>query len=205
MKNLILISIAALILTGCSGDGTLKIINRTEHEIYVSINDTDYTLTGSTDPENNPVSLAIKLDAGSDFPSNPRKTYTLFLQGETFDMWDDFNDIVVPSTEIDIVAGETTSVYCDPTTACVRITNQSTQDIVSAWYLKSTEINPILIPGSQNISPQGSIYYRIDYAVIPTDYYYYTFQVMLADSTMLEYGDEFNFLYKDDLFHIVVE
>ncbi|MCF7918356.1 MAG: hypothetical protein K9N06_00400 [Candidatus Cloacimonetes bacterium] len=209
MKNIILLYLLTLILTSCSGDGNLEIINRTKNEIYFSIENTDYILTGSNDPDTDPEAISIKLSAGKDFLNNPEKSYTLFIEGETFAIYDYVQHIVVPSTEIVIKSGEVTTVYCNPGYACVRLINNSLQDISSAWYIKSTNSTPALISGSVNLAPTQSTYCRLDYMTDnpngPEDYLYYIFQVILRDSTLLEFGDETNYLFNDDLYQIIIE
>jgi len=209
MKNIIYIVLLVLLLTACSSDGTLKITNRTKHEIYLSIDGVDYTLSGYQNLDINSHVLEIDLATESDFLGNSGKAYVLDIEGETFALWDDFNNIVVPSTEVTINPDKTTTVFCDPDYACVRITNNSSVIVEYANYIMSNEEVPRLIGGSQNILPQQSIYYRLEYLsnleIDPEDRFYYTFQVTMVDSTIYEFGDENNFLHKDDLYHIVIE
>jgi hypothetical protein len=142
MKNLIYIVLLALLLTACSSDGTLKITNRTRHEIYLSIDGVDYTLSGSQAPDLISPVLEIDLPTESDFLGNSGKAYILDIVGETFALWDSFDHIVVPSTEVTINPDKTTTVFCDPDYACVRITNNSNVIVAFANYIMSNEEVP---------------------------------------------------------------
>ena len=209
MKNLIYVLLFSLLFTACSSDGTLKITNRTSHEIYLSIDNMDYILQGNQNPDSSSSVLSIDLETESDILGNSGKVYVLDIQGETFALWDTFEHIVVLSTDVTIEPDKTTTVFCDPDYACVRITNHSNDYVANATFVNSIEQVTRLVAGSQNIAPQQSIYCRLEYTIdnpeYPQDYFYYTFQVNMADSTVYEFGDENNFLFKDDLYHIIIE
>ncbi len=208
MYKIILILMLSVFLVACSGDGKLKVINRTTHEIYFSINGGDYTIPGSTDP-NKPLSISVNLDAGSDFINTSRKTYYLEIEGETFAIYDENQQANVPGTEITIKSNETTSVFCDPNYACLRINNNSSQDVKSAYYIKSYNGLQINIPEAEELRPDTSVYIRLEYSLEiaeePEDIFYYTFQVILQDSTVFDFGDESTILHLDDLLNITIE
>jgi hypothetical protein len=207
MLKLVIITTLSIFLLACSGEGELKIINRTSHDIYFNINNIDYTLNGSDDLQN-PASQSVKLDAGSDFLNTPQKSYHLALEGETFAIYDENQQIDVPATQITIEADKTTSVFCDPNYACLKITNNSSQKVLSAYYIKSYNGNRINIPQAENLPPDSSTYKRLEYSLEiaeePEDIFYYIFGVTLNDSTQYTFGDENNILYLDDLYHIVL-
>ena len=205
-KVIILLAVIGL-LAGCSGEGKLKIINRTEHEIYFNIENRDYLIEGSNIAEEFN-SITITLDAGKDFPNTPRKTYLLSIIGETFAIYDYDQQVDVPDTKINIEKNETTSVYCDPNYACLRITNNSDQFIQSAYYIKSYNGNQINISQAENLSPGESVYKHLEYSLKqpeePEDNFYYIFGVVMPDTTYIE-GDETTILYLDDLYELVIE
>lgn len=202
----ILIAISSLLLA-CSGEGAIKIINRTENEIYFSINNQEYTVDGSSDPLN-PLSVSIDLDAGSDFPNTPQKVYYLQIEGETFAIYDYNQQIDVPGTDITIEADKTTEVYCDPNYACLRINNLASQNIISACYLKSYYGTMVEFLGDKAILPGESVYKRLEYSLEipqePEDIFYYNFEIVMQDSTIYTYGDQNTILYLDDLYEINV-
>ena len=208
MNKILLVLTLSAILIGCSEDGTLKVINRTAHEIYFNVNGGDYTISGSADL-NNPLSISVELDAGSDFMNTPKKTYYLEIEGETFAIYNENEQTNVPGTEITIKGGETTSAYCDPNFACLRINNNSSQDVESACYIKSYNGFQIDIPEAEGLCPGTSVYIRLEYSLEiaeePEDIFYYTIQVIMQDSTAYNFGDESTILYLDDLLNITVE
>ncbi|MDP8210569.1 MAG: hypothetical protein P9M05_07135 [Candidatus Stygibacter australis] len=195
----------SFLLFACSSDGKLKVINRTGHDIYFNINDNDYTVEGCSDVTQ-PNTKSISLDAGSDFINTPSKTYHLDIDGETFAIYNEESQTTVPGTEITINGGETTKVYCEPNYACVRIYNNSQQNILAAYYTKSYQGNEVPISEAENLSPDDSIYKRLQYSLEiaeePEDIFYYTFRVVMQDSTNNYYGNSNNILYLDDLYEI---
>jgi len=208
MYKIALLIMISMLLFACSGDGKLKVINRTEHEVYFSIEGNDYTVIGTDNPEE-PLSISVSLDTDSDFMNTPHKTYYLEIAGETFGVYIETQAESVPGTEITIKGGETTKVYCDPNKACVKIYNNSEQDILSAYYTKSYIGNSILITEADNLQPGESTYKRLQYSLEipqePEDIFYYTFQVVMQDSTVYDFGDETTILYLDDLYEINIE
>jgi hypothetical protein len=176
--------------------------------VYFSIEGNDYTVIGTDNPEE-PLSISVSLDTDSDFMNTPHKTYYLEIAGETFGVYIETQAESVPGTEITIKGGETTKVYCDPNKACVKIYNNSEQDILSAYYTKSYIGNPILITEADNLRPGESTYKRLQYSLEiaqePEDIFYYTFQVVMQDSTIYDFGDETTILYLDDLYEINIK
>lgn len=208
MKKIVILSMFTLLLIACSGEGKLKIINRTSNHIFFSVDNQDYVINGSENlskPEN----ISIKLDAGSDFPDAPQKTYFLEIEGETFAIYDYNQQVDVKGTEITIEADKTTSVYCDPNYACLRINNLSTKKVKSAYYVKSYNGVHIDIPQAQNLMPGASIYLRLEYALEiaeePEDIFYYIFGVTTEDDFTVIYGNENNILYLDDVYELNID
>ncbi len=117
-----------VIITACSTQGNLKINNRTAHNLYYSINDIFGTLIANQ-------SVTLSLNTGKGFLLNsPEKTYDLYLEGETFLMYD--YDTPSTHTKIDIKADRTKAVYADPSNACVKVNNLSTKSIYNFSYQK---------------------------------------------------------------------
>jgi len=208
MFRSIALLLISILLFACSSDGKLKVVNRTGHEIYFNIKNNDYTIEGSSDVTH-PNSKSISIDAGSDFVNTPSKTYILEIAGETFAIYNEEQQTTVPGTVITIKGGETTKVYCDPNYACVRIYNNSEQEVLTAYYTKSYQDIPITISETENLSPGDSIYKRLQYSLEiaeePEDIFYYTFRVVMQDSTNYYYGNSNTILYLDDLYEINID
>ena len=129
MKNIIVLFLPLLLLFGCSSEGDIKIINRTDHNLYFNIEGTDYVLEGS---ENSDPSKIISIDTGSQFLffGDDETKVAMSLEGETFMMQDsDFsgvpNGIYFTETMLAVKPNETLKIYCDPTHAGVKLVNNS--------------------------------------------------------------------------------
>ncbi len=137
MKNIIVLFLPLLLLFGCSSEGDIKIINRTDHNLYFNIEGTDYVLEGS---ENSDPSKIISIDTGSQFLffGDDETKVAMSLEGETFMMQDsDFsgvpNGIYFTETMLAVKPNETLKIYCDPTHAGVKLVNNS-QVAVSGFF-----------------------------------------------------------------------
>jgi hypothetical protein len=129
MKRIFLLLLPLLIVFGCSSEGDIKIINRTDHYLYFNIKGTDYVLEGS---ENSDPSKIISIDTGDQFLffGDDEKSVSLQLEGETFMIQDsDYagipNGLYFTETMLTVLPNETTKIYCDPTHAGVKLINNS--------------------------------------------------------------------------------
>jgi hypothetical protein len=124
-----LLPLVVLLALGCSSEGDIKIINRTDHNLYFTIQGVDYILEGSqtTDPVQK-----ITVDTGKQFLfwGEEETKVHVALQGETFMMQDADqngypNGIYFTETNLYVKPDETTKVFCDPTHAGVKLINNS--------------------------------------------------------------------------------
>ena len=206
MKKVILIIIPILILLGCSTEGDLKIINKTNHNIYFTVKGNDYILEGATDttyPD-----TTITLDSGKKFLffEGDGKRVNLLLEGETFMMQHADNSGVgtgefVTETEVTIKPDETTKIYTWPAThASVKVINNSGKDIIDFFYY--TSYDPTLVFMTDDI-PDGETYYsRLDYTT-NQNWFYYEFKIVFDDFTEQTFGGSSeSALYLDEQFLI---
>ncbi|MCK4653133.1 MAG: membrane lipoprotein lipid attachment site-containing protein [Candidatus Cloacimonetes bacterium] len=158
MKKIFLFILPVIILAGCSTEGDIKIINRTNHYLYFTIEGANYVLEGS---ENIDPTYTVNIDTGSQFLfwGDDKTKVDMFMEGETF-MMQDSNPDGTPSgyyyteTTLTVKSNKTLKIYCDPTHAGVKLINNSLVDVVELGYY--TDDNDSLI----------SI---IDYPVVPGD------------------------------------
>ena len=138
MGKIFLFILSIIILAGCSSEGDIKIINRTNHYLYFTIEGSDYILAGS--PDTDP-SKTITIDTGSQFLflGNETIKVDMSLEGETFMMqW--ANNDGSPSgdyyteTTLNVPANEVLKIYCEPTHAGVKLINNSEVDVIDFSY-----------------------------------------------------------------------
>ena len=150
MKKIFLFIIPVIILTGCSTEGDIKIINRTNHYLYFTIKGSDYILEGS--PNSDP-SKTITVDTGSQFLfwGDETTKIDMTLEGETF-MMQLANPDGSPSgeynteTTLNVPANETLKIYCEPTHAGVKLVNNSEVDVIDfAYYTNDSDTLVALI------------------------------------------------------------
>ncbi|MDO9578661.1 MAG: hypothetical protein Q7J16_12325 [Candidatus Cloacimonadales bacterium] len=138
MKKFILFILPALIIFGCSSEGDIKIINRTDHYLYFNIEGTDYVLEGS---ENSNPSKSVSIDTGSQFLfwGDDETKVPMNLEGETFMMQDSDasgvpNGLFFTETILAVKPNETLKIYCDPTHAGVKLVNNSQVSVSGFSY-----------------------------------------------------------------------
>jgi hypothetical protein len=197
---LLAISLALLILTGCDKDGDLKIINRTDYNVYAGVSGSLYTI-----PADSTLKLHITTGRQTPFDSNVGKYVEVFLEGETYQIWDAYEETYIPSTEVWINAGKTTNIYLDPNRASVKVVNQSGQYIKRILVQRNTTYNTTTQTYEfPDLLPPGGVWHKQQNPATPQAMYYYLVQVVFENDTILTYGDTGNILYKGDQFLVTV-
>jgi len=138
MKKYIFPLLVLAILTGCSTEGDIKFINRTDNYLYFTIKNNDYILEGSE--ETNPTTT-VSVDTGKKFLFYDEGSVDvdLHLEGETFMMQDATIGgqpigVYVTETTLKVKPEETLKIYCDPTHAGVKLINNSDQVVYNFAY-----------------------------------------------------------------------
>ena len=137
MKKVLFPFMLLIIIAGCSTEGDIKIINRTEHSLYFTIKGNDYILEGS---ETSDPSMTVSVGTGKQFLfySEDFVEVDLHLEGETFMMRDEFHGppdwIYYTETTLQVKPKETLKVYCDPTHAGVKLINNFAENVISLAY-----------------------------------------------------------------------
>ena len=139
-----------IIIAGCSTEGDIKIINRTDHSLYFTIKGSDYILEGS---ETSDPTKTVSVSTGKQFIfySKDHVEVDLHLEGETFMMQDATisgqpTGVYFIETTLQVKPKETLKVYCDPTHAGVKLINNSAIDVIDlAYYTNdSNTLTPII-------------------------------------------------------------
>lgn len=202
MKFFLIITFILMILFGCSTEAEINIINRTNNNLYVGIDNELYTLEGSVISNPN---ISFTIDTGKKYPFMDETTNVeMYLEGETFMMQvadshgytqDDFH----VTTVLQIEQGETRNIYCDPTHAGFKVYNNFDKIINSVkYYSNNDEIEHVC---ATNLEMDNFIYQQLIY-YMPGDTIYYTFKLEFADETENIYGGQGNLMELDELFFI---
>lgn len=138
MKKLLVPLLLIIILAGCSTEGDIKIINRTNHSLYFTIKGNDYILDGSETSDPN---MTVSVGTGRQFLfySESYVEVDLHLEGETFMMQDATIGgqpigVYFTETTLQVKPKETLKIYCDPTHAGVKLINNFTEDVIDLAY-----------------------------------------------------------------------
>ena len=137
MRKILIPLLFIIFLAGCSTEGDIKIINRTDHNLYLTIKGNDYILEGS---ETSNPNMTISVSTGKQFLfySEDYVEVDMHLEGETFMMKDEFYGPpdweFYTETTLQVKPKETLKVYCDPTHAGVKLINNSAEDILGLAY-----------------------------------------------------------------------
>ncbi len=201
MKKLIPLILLIIIVAGCSTEGDIKFINRTEHPLYFTVKGDDYILEGSEDVDD-PNTKSISIDTGSKFLfwGGDTEKVDLYLEGETFlmqeaDLYGNPSGLYTAETTLQVEPDETTKIYCDPTHAGVKLVNSSLSNIIEFSY--SSNYGNYITINDDDIPPGESFWARLNPSS-PDNTIFYSFRVTLDDYRVfiLDAGE----LGKDDQF-----
>ena len=208
MKNFLIFCVLLVLFLGCTQEGNLKVINQTNHNLYLNIKNNDYIISGDE-------TLTINFEMGKKFLmwGDSSKKYDLFLEGETFLMEDyiDGNFTEVYYTEIEIEAGETKKIYTQPTHASFKIINNAENEISNLVYittkLDSTNTqNQILM--AENVDSNSTFFKQIPFTDLENPLFRIEFQFYYEDELYiynLTQDNEFIILGKDEQYLIEFE
>jgi len=215
MKNYLFFALVLIILTGCTSEGNIKVINRTHYPLYITVKGNDYTVDGSEDPINSPVKKSISIETGKKFLfwNGDDKKVNIILEGETFMLQEaDLNGnptgIFYTETTVLVSPDETTKIYCDPTHGSVKVLNMLDNNIIEINVKKNggnfiplTTNTGSSVDSLWSIAPGDSVWARLQAST--DDYHiYYEFQIVLDNYQFLEYpaGE----IEADDQFRLVL-
>ncbi len=165
MNKIFLFILPVIILAGCSTEGDIKIINRTDHYLYFTIEGSDYILEGS--PTSDPFQT-ISFDTGKKFLffGDCEEKLDMHMEGETFMMQlaDNYGNPVgeyYTETTLNVKADETLKIFCDPTHAGVKLVNNSQFSVYEFSYFTDDNDSLIILNDYQPVLPGDSIWSRL--------------------------------------------
>ena len=186
MRILLVLSLLIVILSGCSTEGDIKIINRTNHNLYFTIKGNDYILEGSETSDPN---MTVSVNTGKQFLFyiEDYVEVDLHLEGETFMMQDATISgqpigIYFTETTLQVKPKETLKVYCDPTHAGVKLINNFAIDVVNLAYYTDDSETPISIIDSPIVAGD-SAWSRLT-ATTANDLITYSFIIEFEDGSI---------------------
>ena len=123
MYLLLLPLLALLFLAACESGGNFRVINRTSYPVYVTLDDeAEFAIPAGTEH-------TFEVATANQHIFNPDVSVEVpvRLVGETFQIYDEGNEVFTDTTRVVIHAGKTTSVFVDPNRASFKVVNNSSQ------------------------------------------------------------------------------
>ncbi len=188
IKFILVIIVGLLLLVACEDGATIKITNQTNHNVYAEIDGIEVVIEGQESK-----SVSLETDERVIFFSDGKTKKTLKIEGETYRIWDAYNEIFPTETEIKVTPGKTYRVFCSPTDASVKVINNSEYPITSLRYRVNKQFvtsewfyityDPPLVSGDfayYHLAPQTE-----------QNRIYYNFMVESEGEIIYSIGDEF--------------
>jgi hypothetical protein len=185
-----------LVLSACDSGGKLRIVNRTQHPLYATV---------QIDGEQQQIVLMGGQEYTFEVPTETQNMFTgtveaevpVWMVGETFQIFDEDNLSYTDSTSVYVPVGKTLSVYADPNRASIKIVNNSSQAMTSAYIIKNNFVIDSTVGVIGELAPGDSVFRCVDYASANNNFYY-KINVQMADDSILQFGNEETVLLKDE-------
>lgn len=197
--TIILAVLALLLLTACEKGGKFRVVNRTSHNLYATVGNQDQV----TIPGGGEYTFEIDTPTEHFFTANIEKEVPVRLVGETYQIYDDVEEMFVDTTTVIIRPGQTLPAYIDPNRASIKIVNNSSVGMTSAMLYKHNFINASVIGSIGELESGSMTFRRVDYATPNNNFYYYV-SIEMADGRILQYGGEETVLQKGEQFLITL-
>jgi hypothetical protein len=195
---LLIIAAAGLASAGCEKDGKVRIINRTSFPLHAVVLDAAYTIAPDA-------SKTIEVTTGTQTPlsDDVGKYVQVSLLGETYQIWDAFENHYVDSTFVWVNAGKTTSIYTFPNRASVKVSNQSGLHIKRVIIQRNTNLTSNTDTYDIDL-PNGKSWFKpIPYATEENSFFLIV-QAVFDDDTGEIYGSPQTIIGLDEQFLINV-
>lgn len=202
MRKMPCIALALLllfILSACESGGKFVVFNRTSHPIWASVNEAD-TLAIAAGEQH---SYDIDTDSQSFLTGEVKRNIKVKMYGETYSLYDDYEEGFTDSTVVTIKAGKTLNAYLDPNRASIKVVNNRSAAIAFAEIWQHKNNYQYRVATLSNIASGSSAWQRVDYAT-PTNNFYYRVVVMMETGEALNYGGPETILANDQQFLITI-
>ncbi|MGC9361487.1 MAG: hypothetical protein ACP5F3_01025 [Candidatus Syntrophosphaera sp.] len=196
-----LLLLAALIfLAACQSGGEFRVINRTSFPLYVALEDADEVAIPGGEEE----TFSVDTEGQHIFNPGVEKEVGVRMIGETYQIWDDYQEAYTDSTTVKIKVGETTSAFIDPNRAGFKVVNNSSQAIVSAQLYRHNFVASSFVADLGRIEPGEFKFLCVNYAT-PNNNFYYLAVLETEDEATHAFGDDTNVIQEDEQFLITLE
>lgn len=196
-----LLLLAALVfLAACQSGGEFRVINRTSFPLYIAVEDADEVIIPGGEEE------IFSVDTEKQHIFNPgvEKEIGVRMIGETYQIWDDYEDAYTDSTTVKIKVGETTNAFIDPNRASFKVVNNSSQAIVSAQLFRHNFVASSFVADLGRIEPGQFKFLCVNYAT-PNNNFYYLAVLETEDEATHSFGDDTNIIQEDEQFLVSLE
>jgi hypothetical protein len=201
-KAYFIIIVALTMLSACAKDGDFNIINRSHHNVYYTLDNNDYVLSGMQQ-----VTHTLTTDKEMMFSSSNRD-YLIHIEGEAFVLEDGEKEVT--ETTITIKPGKTLKAFLNPNRASLKIINHSNKSIGSLFYKQyyADHVNTSSEQIEEDILPNSSQWFRLPACTVNFEnpaYFYYKFEVRDETGAVQYFGDESTVLNIDNQYVIEIE
>jgi len=201
MTIVILIGISA-----CESGGKLRIVNKTSYPLFIGLEgEMPVTLPGkASNTEFFEHTFELPTDKQTPLSGTVKAKRRLILRGETYQIYDDVNEVFTDTTEIVVEAGQTLSAYISPNRASVKIVNDSSNKVLDAIVYRHNFSSYIAVARMTDIEAGTSSFVRLDYATTTNQFYYFVV-ITLDNGNEYTFGSETNILSLDNQLLIHLE
>lgn len=195
----LLLALLLLIVAGCDSGANLRIINRSNHSLYVRI-DNGATQVIPAQGEN---SWEIATRTQYPLTNVVKQRVKVGIIGETYHMYDEYEELWLDETDIMLGVGEHRKIYIWPNRASIKIVNHSSQKIDRTVILKNDFVVAHSYRVLEAVAAGDSTFVRVDY-VTPGNQFYYLVKLEMEGGKELFYGTPSDILGIDQQFRIVL-
>ncbi|MBN1948287.1 MAG: hypothetical protein JW784_00955 [Candidatus Cloacimonetes bacterium] len=203
--RIVIFSLIAVIVLGCSTEGEIRVINYSEHPVYFNIQNHDYVLPGVSGNSVEGTAKTISVDTGSGFffLGGESKSVELHLEGETAllrimnaeGQWEYF----VNTIQL-VEPRQTTKVRVYPTHAGIIVVNMCETGTISEVAASKNNSNFIPVI-DYDIPPGDSAWSRLQ-ASTPEQIVVYVIRIVMDNYEVYEFYPEE--LFKDQQYRLPV-
>jgi hypothetical protein len=188
-----------LILSACESGGKFVMHNQTSYPVWTSVDNADTLEIAAGESHTFP----IDTDSQSFLTGEVKRQVKVKVFGETYSLYDDYEEGFTDSTLITIKAGKTLNAFLAPNRASVKIINNRSASIAYAEIWQHKNNYQYRVGTLSNIATGESAWQRVDYAT-PTNNFYYKVHVMMENGESLNYGGPGTVLAIDEQFLITI-
>jgi len=204
IRFVLLMIVSLALMVGCEDGAAVKVVNQTSYNVYGEIDGEEFTVAGNSNH-----TVDVDTDEKVFLIDDGVTKKTIKLEGETFRIWDYYEETPHNETEIKVTPGKTYKVYCKPNSASVKVVNNSDYAITKLRYRKNTQFSTglwFMVTYDPPLESGEFAYYHL-LPQTEENRFFYNFEVIAGDELVYEIGNEFEgvMLFMDDQHLISIE